>query len=213
MAKTLILVGSCVMFATAVVLVLFFVNQSLPPSRETGEGDGPSTTNREQNASILDRAELEQTRATSQQDNHNSSFASLFKTADPVTELKLQPWVETYFADRKDADYITDFQLIEPSYDLLRQIRHGEAASFQLLFKASSPIQVEVIEVDEHPSSWFAWGSSPEHPGSIAEFTIEPDGSINAVISLPGIGQYGIRPSGELPYHVMYFTHGVSSYD
>jgi hypothetical protein len=105
------------------------------------------------------------------------------------------------------------FEPLSSFAQMLRQIRHGEAASFQLLFKASSPIQVEVIEVDEHPSSWFAWGSSPEHPGSIAEFTIEPDGSINAVISLPGIGQYGIRPSGELPYHVMYFTHGVSSYD
>jgi hypothetical protein len=215
MPKKLILVSSCavVVLVTTIVLVLFIANQPLPQSPRPGEAEISSTTNRQQKTSIPDQTELKQTPVASQEDNDDSSSVPLFKDADPVTELKLQPWVDAYFADRKDADYITSLQLVEPSYELLSQIRYGEVASFRVLFKGRVPIQVEVIEVDEHTSSWFAWGSSPNHPGSIAEFTIEPDGSINAVISLPGIGQYGIRPSGELPYHLMYFTHGVSSYD
>jgi hypothetical protein len=187
MAKKLILAGAYSAVATAVVLVLVFFSPA---------------------QSGLERAD-----AATQQDYGGSSSTSLFDTTDPTTASNLKPWVDTYFADRKDAESITGFELVEPNYDLLRHIRKGEVSAFQFLFKDDAPIQVEVAEVNEHPSSWFVWGSTSEHPGSIAEFTVEPDGSINGVISLPGLGQYGIRPSGQLPYHLVYFTRGVSSYD
>lgn len=132
---------------------------------------------------------------------------NLIRKADELTIAKLRPSAEFYFAKRIDRQYIRDYEIVAFSEDLLREIRNGEIREFTFSFKGDR-VAIDVVEVLEHDSFWYMWGTARQYPGSIAEFSIKDDGSKKGIISLPGKGGYVMRTFAELPYHLVYFTTG-----
>lgn len=120
----------------------------------------------------------------------------------------------SYISAQTIGDPIEEYSVIKFDDDVLRKVRHGEIGQFRMVLTKNKEYLIAADSVTEYDGGWFFTGYLPDGPdNSSVKLFVNSDGTKTGNVLIFGVALLGIKPSAELPAHLVYKLTGTWNYD
>ena len=134
-----------------------------------------------------------------------------------VTETsaaKFSDWIEDYLSSQKVGDPVSTIEVVTFARDLIERLHRAEVTRFAFRINENHYYLLDRKSIFQFDGGWILNCTISGHDNySEARIFVKDDGSIGGDLFIQGTGTFIIKPTNELPYHIVYLRTGSFSID